>query len=763
MFAFFSIRRKQHSAHHDDVPFGSSFLFLDPLTILTQVVLRGFLVFMTLVAVSRVRNECDIIEAFVRHHCQLFDQLVVVDDGSTDGTYEILQSLQAERLPVQLNRDPAVADPQARYLTRLVLLAVHQLGADWVMPLDADEFVEPGRGKTLAQVLDRRPPHLLKVAWHGFLWRRENERSMELNPVVRMRWRMPRSPDFLSKVLVPASLVTDAVHLAQGNHDLLLDDIALPAQALDDICLCRFPIRSIEQYAGKIAVGYLQHAATAGWGPRTEFHYLAPVRALTEGLDRFAETMSADSRRYSFSPQWSDPGDPTDAPLDYRGGPLKRTAPPGSPLVNALHCAETIASKFAESSGQIELAQHALLEANGIASKEAARIIAQETEARMVVRERPRAIAGTHIFRSFWGGGALTPYAAFCLKSFIDCGHAFDLYTFETALAVPAGVRLCDAREYFNADDFFVYADGFGQGSPSAFANVFRCKLLAEKGGWWVDTDVFCRARDIPAFREFFAWEDPGLINNAVMCLEPGHPMIVACLAEALQKGRSVRWGEIGPVLTTRKARELGFAHRAYPSSVCYPVHYSEAIDLLRPARADSLRRRTSGSLFVHLWNAMLNHHGVDKMRLPPQGSLLRAWIDRHPVDGWTGQYDTETLEAGLQLHTEPRMRPSAELAAGIEDLARERDVQAAMSKRRLIESDHRHIESEKWRIESEKWRVASEQWRVQSEQWRVASEQWRVQAELLRTSTSWKLTAPLRSLSRGWHRLRHRKRDDKR
>ena len=99
--------------------------------------------------------------------------------------------------------------------------------------------------------------------------------------------------------------------------------------------------------------------------------------------------MSADSRRYSFSPQWSDPGDPTDAPLDYRGGPLKRTAPPGSPLVNALHCAETIASKFAESSGQIELAQHALLEANGIASKEAARIIAQETEARMPCTQPP--------------------------------------------------------------------------------------------------------------------------------------------------------------------------------------------------------------------------------------------------------------------------------------------------------------------------------------------------------------------------------------
>ena len=112
---------------------------------------------------------------------------------------------------------------------------------------------------------------------------------------------------------------------------------------------------------------------------------------------------------------------------------------------------------------------------------------------------------------------------------------------------MPAGVHLRDARELFSPDDFFVYADGFGKGSPAAFANLFRCKLLAERGGWWVDTDVVCLARDIPAFGEFYAWEDARLINNAVLYFEPGHPVIMACLAEAQQRGRAVRWGETGP------------------------------------------------------------------------------------------------------------------------------------------------------------------------------------------------------------------------
>ena len=50
---------------------------------------------MKLVAIARVKNELDIIEAFVRHHVQHFDKLIVLDDGSSDGTYEVLHQLQS--------------------------------------------------------------------------------------------------------------------------------------------------------------------------------------------------------------------------------------------------------------------------------------------------------------------------------------------------------------------------------------------------------------------------------------------------------------------------------------------------------------------------------------------------------------------------------------------------------------------------------------------------------------------------------------------
>src|SRR5262249_61452418 len=111
---------------------------------------------MKLVAVCRVRNEVDIVEAFVRHHCAHFHKLVILDDGSTDQTLPVLRALQSEGLPLVVLFEQAVAYEQSRYMTQLMRLAVDQLGADWGAPLDADEFIEPPAGATLTEALAGR-------------------------------------------------------------------------------------------------------------------------------------------------------------------------------------------------------------------------------------------------------------------------------------------------------------------------------------------------------------------------------------------------------------------------------------------------------------------------------------------------------------------------------------------------------------------------------------------------------------------------------
>lgn len=64
---------------------------------------------MRLIGLSMVKNESDSIEAFIRHNLRFLDTLYLIENGSVDGTREILVELQREGLPIVLFDDPQFA------------------------------------------------------------------------------------------------------------------------------------------------------------------------------------------------------------------------------------------------------------------------------------------------------------------------------------------------------------------------------------------------------------------------------------------------------------------------------------------------------------------------------------------------------------------------------------------------------------------------------------------------------------------------------
>src|SRR5437867_3948226 len=97
---------------------------------------------MRFVAVAGVKNEIDVIEAFVRHTLAFVNHLVVLDNGSTDGTLDVLRALHKEGLPLDVVEEPSFGYYQSEWMTRLMReYAVGRYGAGWVVPLDADEFL----------------------------------------------------------------------------------------------------------------------------------------------------------------------------------------------------------------------------------------------------------------------------------------------------------------------------------------------------------------------------------------------------------------------------------------------------------------------------------------------------------------------------------------------------------------------------------------------------------------------------------------------
>jgi len=60
-----------------------------------------------IVAITTAKNEIDIVEAFVRHTLAVVNHLVILDNGSTDGTLAVLRALEREGLALTIIEDPS--------------------------------------------------------------------------------------------------------------------------------------------------------------------------------------------------------------------------------------------------------------------------------------------------------------------------------------------------------------------------------------------------------------------------------------------------------------------------------------------------------------------------------------------------------------------------------------------------------------------------------------------------------------------------------
>jgi hypothetical protein len=103
---------------------------------------------MRLVMVMKVRDEIDVVEQTLRYHlARGADQWIVTDNGSTDGTLEVLKRYRDAGL-LRLIEEPGqdFRTEAHWWVTRMARLAATEAGADWVAHVDADEFWWPARG-----------------------------------------------------------------------------------------------------------------------------------------------------------------------------------------------------------------------------------------------------------------------------------------------------------------------------------------------------------------------------------------------------------------------------------------------------------------------------------------------------------------------------------------------------------------------------------------------------------------------------------------
>lgn len=121
-----------------------------------------------------------------------------------------------------------------------------------------------------------------------------------------------------------------------------------------------------------------------------------------------------------------------------------------------------------------------------------------------------------------WIGEKLSNMELLTIHSFLEHGYDFHLWVYnELNNVLPEQVKICDANEIISSDQIFTYKHrsqfGNGQGSVAGFSDIFRYKLLYEKGGWWVDMDITClKPFDVEGDYFFRAHNSLDVVGNVI-------------------------------------------------------------------------------------------------------------------------------------------------------------------------------------------------------------------------------------------------------
>lgn len=83
---------------------------------------------------SMVKDECDFIDKFLDHNLEIADEMIVIDNGSKDGTLEILKDYGNR---IRLVEDRSRFNRKGRIQTKWML----QSDAELLVSLDADELI----------------------------------------------------------------------------------------------------------------------------------------------------------------------------------------------------------------------------------------------------------------------------------------------------------------------------------------------------------------------------------------------------------------------------------------------------------------------------------------------------------------------------------------------------------------------------------------------------------------------------------------------
>ena len=231
--------------------------------------------------------------------------------------------------------------------------------------------------------------------------------------------------------------------------------------------------------------------------------------------------------------------------------------------------------------------------------------------------------------QSLWVGPELSELEVLSIKSFQKLGHPFILYTYGNVKNIPPGTIKKDGNKIIKKKDLFKFKKGL-----LPFSDIFRYKMLYDKGGYWVDLDMI--ALKPLKFRESYIFSSERTIqkgpyrnrtqteiaNIGILKAPPKSDFYKELFERCIEEEKKGVKENIQFMRTMRDVlKEYGFEKYVKPAKMFCPLDWWHTKDAFYPpcckkkydVEGYSVDSVLKNAHCVHMWRSiMFKRHKID-------------------------------------------------------------------------------------------------------------------------------------------------------
>ena len=228
-----------------------------------------------------VRDEADIVRANIEYHLDHgVDFIIATDNGSVDGTYQILEQYQKKGV-LHLIREEEQNFAQCEWVNRMGRIACNQYHADLIFHCDADEFWWASSGSLKNELSHRHKVDVLDVNVNNMIFVRTGEMDSFSKSlyyaVTKPLQSTNHGVDSLDRSLFLFKSAGKVIYrtrngyleVGQGNHGIVDPHVSISQKKSLDIQIIHYPLRSYGQFERKVLNGGLAYeknpSKAGGW------------------------------------------------------------------------------------------------------------------------------------------------------------------------------------------------------------------------------------------------------------------------------------------------------------------------------------------------------------------------------------------------------------------------------------------------------------------------------------------------------------------